>query len=51
MRITLLAPEIIELLISGRQPYQMYLTWFQRNPLPIAWAEQWIMLKRFEGQQ
>ncbi len=51
MRLTLLAPDIVELLISGRQPHQMYLTWFQRNPLPITWPEQLRMLERFEGQQ
>ena len=51
MRLTLLAPDIVELLISGKQPHQMYLTWFQRHPLPVAWNEQREILRRFQGQK
>ncbi len=32
MRLTLLAPDILELLMAGRQPRRMNLIWFQRNP-------------------
>jgi len=38
MRLTLLAPDILELLMAGRQPRRMNLIWFQRNPLPADWV-------------
>jgi len=37
MRLTLLAPDILELLRTGRQPRWMNLICFQRNPLPVDW--------------
>lgn len=38
MRLTLLAHDILELLMAGRQPRRMNLIWFQRNPLaPRGW--------------
>lgn len=48
LRLTLLAPDIIELLMAGRQPRRMNLIWFQRNPLPIEWEAQRQIVKRFE---
>lgn len=35
MRLTLLAPDILDLLMAGRQPRRMNLICFQRNPLPV----------------
>jgi hypothetical protein len=35
MRLTLLAPDILDTLMSGRQPRRMNLIWFQHNPLPV----------------
>jgi hypothetical protein len=49
MRLTLLAPDILELLMTGRQPRRMNLIWFQRNPLPVNWEAQRQIVKRFEG--
>src|SRR5260363_141160 len=40
LRLTLLAPDIVEALIAGRQPKTMTLLWFQRNPLPVNWERQ-----------
>ncbi len=40
LRLNLLAPDIVEALIAGRQPRTMTLLWFQRNPLPVAWEAQ-----------
>ena len=40
MRLTLLAPDILQTLRSGRQPRWMNLIWFQRNPLPVDWEAQ-----------
>ena len=48
MRLTLLAPDILELLMAGRQPRRMNLIWFQRNPLPVDWEAQRQIVKRFE---
>ncbi|SFL94612.1 site-specific recombinase resolvase [Nitrosomonas communis] len=50
LRLTLLAPDIIERLMAGRQPRRMNLIWFQRNPLPIEWEAQRQMVKRFEEE-
>lgn len=48
LRLTLLAPDIVELLMAGRQPRRMSLIWFQRNPLPVDWAAQREIVRRFE---
>ncbi len=48
MRLSLLAPDILELLMAGRQPRGMNLIWFQRNPLPVDWEVQRQIVKRFE---
>lgn len=47
MRLTLLAPDIIERLMAGRQPRRMNLIWFQRNPVPVDWDAQRQIVKRF----
>jgi len=48
LRLTLLAPDILEMLMAGQQPPQLALIWFQRNPLPLDWAAQRQMLQGFE---
>lgn len=48
LRLTLLAPDIVEMLMAGRQPRRMSLLWFQRNPLPVDWEAQRQIVKRFE---
>ena len=48
MRLSLLAPDILDLLMTGRQPRRMNLIWFQRNPLPANWHEQRQIVRRFE---
>ncbi|MFM8654427.1 MAG: site-specific recombinase resolvase, partial [Verrucomicrobiota bacterium] len=48
MRLTLLAPDILDMLMSGRQPRWMNLIWFQRNPLPVDWEAQRQIVQRFE---
>jgi hypothetical protein len=49
LRLTLLAPDLIELLMTGRQPRRMTLIWFQRHPLPVDWEAQRQIVSRFEG--
>jgi hypothetical protein len=48
MRLTLLAPDIIALVMSGRQPGRMNLMWFQRNPLPVEWEAQRAIVQRLQ---
>ena len=48
LRLTLLAPDIIEQLMAGRQPRRLTLMWFQRNPLPLDWQAQREIIASFE---
>ena len=48
LRLTLLAPDIIEQLMAGRQPRRLTLMWFQRNPLPVEWQAQRDIIINFE---
>ena len=48
MRLTLLAPDIIEILMTGRQPRRMNLIWFQRHPIPVDWEAQRQIVQRFK---
>ena len=50
LRLTLLAPDIVELLMAGRQPRRITLIWFQRNPLPVDWDAQRQIVRRFEEE-
>ena len=50
LRLTLLAPDIIEMLMSGRQPRRMTLMWFQRHPLPVDWEAQRQIVMGFKGE-
>jgi hypothetical protein len=50
LRLTLLAPDIVESLMAGRQPRRMSLIWFQRHPLPVDWEAQREIVRGFEGQ-
>lgn len=48
LRLTLLAPDIIERLMAGQQPRRMSLLWFQRNSLPVDWEAQRQLIQGFE---
>lgn len=48
LRLTLLAPDIIEQLMMGRQPRRLTLLWFQRNRLPVDWQAQRGIIASFE---
>lgn len=48
LRLTLLAPDIIEMLMAGLQPKTLTLMWFQRNRLPVDWQAQRDILSQFE---
>lgn len=47
LRLALLAPDIIEMLLEGRQPRRLTLMWFQRNRLPVDWQAQRDIIRRF----
>ena len=49
VRLTLLAPDIVERFLEGRQPRRLTLLWFQRNSLPVDWAAQRALVASFEG--
>ena len=46
LRLTLLAPDLIEQWMRGVQPAGLNLMWFQRHPLPVDWTEQREVLAR-----
>ena len=48
LRLTLLAPDLIEQLMAGRQPRRLTLMWFQRNRLPVEWQAQREIIASFE---
>ena len=47
LRLTLLAPDIVEQLLAGRQPRRLTLIWFQRNPIPVDWQQQRQIIQSF----
>ena len=48
LRLTLLAPDIVEQLLAGRQPRRLTLIWFLRNPIPVDWQQQRQIIQSFE---
>ena len=51
LRLTLLAPDLVERFLEGRQPRRLTLMWFQRNALPVNWAAQRALVATFEGER
>ena len=49
LRLTLLAPAIIQRNLAGQQPRCMSLLWLQRNPLPAGWMAQREMVAGFDA--
>ena len=50
LRLKLLAPDIIEQFMAGKQPRKLTLMWFQRHPLPVDWQEQRDILAHFDQE-
>ncbi|MCC7005768.1 MAG: site-specific recombinase resolvase [Ottowia sp.] len=48
LRLTLLAPDIIDNLMAGKQPRTLTLMWFQRHRLPVDWHVQRAIIAQFE---
>ena len=47
LRLTLLAPDIIEQFMAGKQPRRLTLRWFQRNRLMVDWQAQRQLMASF----
>lgn len=48
LRLTILAPDIIDQILSGRQPRCLKVKRFQRYPLPAEWKAQRDIIASFE---
>lgn len=42
-----LAPDLVALIVAGRQPPSVTLHWLQRHAIPVAWPEQRELFARF----
>jgi hypothetical protein len=45
LRLTLLDPGIVESILRGRQPEGLTMNWFNSNPMPWEWKQQWQKIK------
>lgn len=50
LSLTLLAPDLVEMLMGGRQPRRLTLRWALRHPLPIEWQAQRQLFANFEKE-
>ena len=50
LRLTLLAPDLVERFVAGQQPRRLTLMWFQRHSLPVQWDAQKTLVASFEEQ-
>lgn len=48
LRLSLLAPDIVERILTGTQPRTLCLWWFQRHLPPADWVAQRAVAARFE---
>ena len=48
LRLTLLAPDIIDQLMRGTQPRRMNLMWFLRHNFPANWQAQRVLIENFK---
>lgn len=47
VKLSRLAPDLVALIVAGRQPPRLTLHWLQRNPIPVGWNEQRELFARF----
>ena len=45
LRLTILAPDLIQRILKGQQPRGLSILWFTRNRLPVDWAKQRAVLE------
>ena len=48
LRLTLLAPDIIDQLMRGTQPRRINLRWFLRHNFPANWQAQRVPIEKFK---
>ena len=48
LRLTLLAPDIIDQLMRGTQPRRINLRWFLRHNFPANWQAQRVLIEKFK---
>jgi hypothetical protein len=48
LHLALLAPDIVERLMTGRQPRRLTLIWFMRHRIPADWEAQRRLIQSFE---
>jgi hypothetical protein len=49
LRLTLLDPHIVEDILRGKQPKRLTSLWFTRNPLPVEWQVQQILIEKLRN--
>lgn len=49
LRLTLLDPHIVEDILRGKQPKRLTSLWFTRNPLPVEWRVQQILIEKLRN--
>ena len=49
LRLTLLDPRIVEDILRGKQPKRLTSLWFTRNPLPVEWRVQQILIEKLRN--
>ena len=49
LRLTLLDPRIVEDILRGKQPKRLTSLWFTRNPLPVEWQVQQILIEKLRN--
>ena len=49
LRLTLLDPLIVEDILRGKQPKRLTSLWFTRNPLPVEWRVQQILIEKLRN--
>ncbi|WP_045758564.1 hypothetical protein [Xanthomonas albilineans] len=50
LRMNLLAPDIVEQFMAGKQPRRLTLMWFQRNRLMVDWDAQRQLMASLEDE-
>jgi hypothetical protein len=47
VKLSLLAPDLVALILAGRQPPSLTLHWLQRHTIPVQWPAQRELFTRF----
>ena len=50
VKLSSLAPDLVEQILAGRQPRRLTLCWLQRHRLPVEWPAQRELIASFESE-